>query len=138
MIEKNEYRATHEEKNGIVRELRNLEEKYRQEFEEAKQQMSNTVLKNLLAQGSVRARIKEYERAKKAAEVAKEQLRRAGLSENYSHDYNVDSDAVVKQVRLLKAQYEARCEKLSLTRGRIQLATFRSEVAKLNDEARKI
>ena len=35
MIEKNEYRATHEEKNGIVRELRNLEEKYRQEFEEA-------------------------------------------------------------------------------------------------------
>ena len=138
MIEKNEYRATHEEKNGIVRELRNLEEKYRQEFEEEKDRMSATVLKSLLGMNHVRAFVKEYERAKKALEVAKTRLSKAGLSESYNHDYSVDSDKVVTQIRALKKRYEERCERLSRVRSRIQLATFRSEVSRLNDEARGI
>jgi len=138
MAEKNEYRATHEEKNGIVRELRNLEDKYRQEFEDEKNQMSNTVLKALLATPKVRAVVAAYEKAKRDAELSKKRLKAAGLDANYNDSYYVDSDAVAKQVAALKKRYEARCEKLSMLRSRIQLATFRSEVSRLNDKARSI
>jgi hypothetical protein len=142
MADNKEYRATHDEKNGVLKELARLEQAWREESDRELQLRFNARSEKVKSDPRYKACLKKYLAGQAMLDSAQKDAAKLGgkICTGYNSGTYIDSDGTGDQI-LREQSREAlgrRLGKLSELRSRINLANLRSEVKALDAEARSL
>jgi len=145
MAKSNEYRATHDEKNGVLKELAKLEAQWQQESDKALQEASEKLAEGTKTSPKLEAVLKKYQDAVAAqaeAQAEAEALDVTICASGYAEDRTYFMRPSGKAEQALRQEFRdklsLRLQRLSAMRSQINLANLRSEVANLDKAARKL
>ncbi len=133
-----QYKATHEEKQGIIRELRLKEERLGEDCRKDKAESGRLAHEALLKDPKVKPLLKRHEALKKEQEKLKVQLRKLGLYPNYQDGFTLDNEKFNALQAEVDQVYKDKFARLSELRSKILLAFTRAEVETLYKEAQSI
>ena len=145
MAKSNEYRATHDEKNGVLKELSKLELQWKEESDRAQQKAYDESTESTKVDPKFKAVLQKYQAGVQAQKDAEAEAKKLGVTicaEGYGDERTFlirPSNEAYNDLRQdFNRRLLLRLQKLSELRSQINLANLRSEVAKLDAAARKL
>lgn len=140
MADNKEYRATHDEKNGVLKELDKLEQAWREESDRELKMSFNERVENVKKDPRYNACLKKYSAGRAMIEAAEAEAAALGgkICTSYSNGPYIESDDTGDWIlrEQSRERLSRRLAKLSVIRSRINLANLRSEVKALDATAR--
>lgn len=144
MEQKKEYRATHDEKNGVLKELNKLETEWKEQSDREIQRRLEVAKERVRTDPRLTGMLAKYIKAKAKLEAIERAVNEIGacVVNSYSHgpylELNNRGNMEMDIRNEVNQQLMDRLRRLSEIRSRINLANLRSEVARLDKAARSL